>query len=66
MGNQGKRVLLVGRTTWAGMIEYEAAALPTGNEYKNFYGRPVSRDKAQEYFNLGNAVYVDGARVVMR
>lgn len=66
MGNQGKRVLLVGRTTWAGMIECEAAALPAGNEYKDFYGRPVTQEKAQEYFNLSNAVYVDGARVVKR
>jgi len=64
MGNQAKRVSLVGRMTWAGMIEYSAATLPTGNEYKDFYGRPVSQEKAQEHFSLGQPVYVDGLRLV--
>ena len=66
MGNQAKRVSLVGRMTWAGMIEYSAVTLPAGNEYKDFYGRPVTLAKAQEYFDLSNAVYVDGVRVVKK
>lgn len=66
MGNQAKRVLLVGRITWAGMTEYSAATLPTGTVYQDFYQRPITQEKAQEYFSLGNAVYVDGLRVVMQ
>ncbi len=62
MGNH-KKILLTGRKTWAGHLEYTAGQLPAG-ECENFYHAPVDRPTAERLFNLGQAVYVRGLRVV--
>jgi hypothetical protein len=64
MSNQEKAVLVSRRTYW-GEQEYIAPTLPdNGSDYRDVTQREVGLPGAQRRFNDGQAVYVNGLRVV--
>lgn len=64
MGNQSQ-VVLICRETWWGEMEYRAPKLPeNGKVYTDIYQREVGLPGATRRFEGGQAVYVNGLRIV--
>ena len=64
MGNQSQ-VVLICRETWWGEMEYKVSELPSdGKVYTDIYQREVGLPGATRRFENGQAVYVNGLRIV--
>lgn len=63
MSNQPKPLIAGRWLAMTGEAEYTSPVIPPGAT-ENFYRRPIDRETAQRHFDLGNAIYVNGLRMV--